>query len=210
MNYPEEWDELPKRERKKKIKELRREKAEQRIKMKKILIIAGIVGVTLFIVAGYSFLTRKSPEEVAFEQEVEKVTLEGKVEEFDIEGKEHVAAGTDVKYKTNPPSSGDHYAVPADWGIYDEELTEEAVVHSIEHGGIWIAYQDTSDEERSVLEEIGRENSQSVIVSPRSANDAKISIVSWGRMMKLESVDKAIIQKYINTYKNQSPEPLAR
>jgi len=29
-------------------------------------------------------------------------------------------------------------------------------------------------------------------------------------MMKLESVDKVLIQKYIDTYKNQSPEKLAR
>jgi len=28
--------------------------------------------------------------------------------------------------------------------------------------------------------------------------------------MKLESVDKVLIQKYIDTYKNQSPEKLAR
>ena len=67
-----------------------------------------------------------------------------------------------------------------------------------------------SDEEKAILAEIGRENSQSVIVSPRSANDVKIAVVSWGRTMKLESVDKALIQKYIDTYKNQSPEKLAR
>jgi len=41
------------------------------------------------------------------------------------------------------------------------------------------------------------------------ANDAKIAVASWGRLMKLDAVDKALIQKYIATYKNQGPEKLA-
>jgi hypothetical protein len=115
-----------------------------------------------------------------------------------------------VDYQTNPPTSGDHYANPVPWGIYDEEVTDEAVVHSLEHGGIWISYQDLSEEEIAILAEIGQQNSQSTVVSPRASNDSRIVVASWGKMMNLETVDKALIQKYIDTYKNQAPENLAR
>lgn len=80
----------------------------------------------------------------------------------------------------------------------------------LEHGGIWISYKEIDDETKKILEEIGKSNPQSVIVSPRPANENRIAIVSWGKMMKLDLVDKALIQKYIDTYKNQSPEKLAR
>jgi len=83
-------------------------------------------------------------------------------------------------------------------------------VHNLEHGGIWISYKDISEEDISILKEISKQNSQSTVVSPRSGNDNKIVIASWGKMMRLDSVDKALIQKYIDTYKNQSPEKLAR
>ena len=100
--------------------------------------------------------------------------------------------------------------MPANWGVYDKEIADGAAVHGLEHGGIWISYKDISADEKKILEDIGRKNSGSVIVSPRAANDAKIAIASWGRMMKLETADTALIQKYIDTYKNQSPEKLSR
>jgi len=210
IDYPEEWNQLPKHERKKKLKMLRREKEHKATLVRKVrnwgvIIIALVVGVF-----GFIQLTKKSPEQIAFEQQVSAVSLDGKVADFEIEGRDHISADTSVNYQTHPPTSGSHFGQPANWGVYEKELVDEAVVHSLEHGGIWITYKDVSEEEKSVLEEIGRNNSQSVIVSPRGANDAKIAVASWGKAMNLDAVDKALIQKYIDTYKNQSPERLAR
>ena len=210
MDYPEEWNELPKNERKKKLKKLRRKQERKTDLVKKVRNWGIIVTVLVAGVIGFAQLVKKSPEQVQFEQEVRAVSLEGKVEEFEIEGREHIAPGTEVEYKTNPPTSGNHYGTPTDWGIYDEEISDEATVHSLEHGGIWISYKDISEEEIAVLKELGKQNPQSTVVSPRSANDDKIMVASWGRLMQLDSVDKALIQKYIDTYKNQSPEKLAR
>lgn len=210
MDYPEEWNELPKHERKKKLKGLRREQ-ERKSNLAKNVRNWGIVIIVLIAgVVGFVRLTKKTPEQIQFEQQVDAVTLEGKVEEFPIEGRDHVAAGTTVDYQTNPPTSGSHLAQAEGWGIFSREIDDMAAVHSMEHGGIWISYKDIPEEEIKKLEEIGRQNSQSTVVSPRSANDNNIVVASWGRMMKLESADKALIQKYIDTYKNQSPEKLAR
>jgi len=168
----------------------------------------GIAGVV--VAMGIRSATRETPEEIVLNQKVEEASLEGKVQEFEIEGREHVNAGVEVEYNTNPPSSGNHYSVPADWGVYSKELNDKSAIHALEHGGIWISYKDISDEEKTILEKIGKQNSNSTVVSPRASNDNKIEIVSWGRMMKLTELDQASIQKYIDTYKNQSPERLAR
>lgn len=210
LNYPAEWNELSKYERRKKLKELIRQK-ERKVRLFKKVFNIGLVIVTISaLIVVYKLTTKKAPEQIEFEQKIEAVSLEGKVEEFAIEGRNHVPSGTKVEYKTNPPTSGSHYANPAAWGAYNKEVVDESVVHSLEHGGIWISYKDISEEEKKILEEIGKANLQSVIVSPRLANDVKIAIVSWGRMMEPELADKALIQKYIDTYKNQSPEKLAR
>lgn len=158
------------------------------------------------VVAG----SKKSPEQLQLEKEVSEVSLEGKVEEYAIEGREHVPAGSRVTYGTNPPTSGSHLAEAEKWGIYGEEVDELKAVHSLEHGGVWISYKDLSEEERQQLEEIGRSNPGSTLVSPRAANDTRIAVASWGRMMKLNEVDTALIQKYIETYINDSPEKLAK
>ena len=208
-DYPSEWDELSKYERRKKLKELKRQKVKKAESFRKIRKVVLKVALVVVLVGGYMLTTKKSPEEIDFKEKIEAVSLEGKVEEFSIEGRDHVLSEVKVEYKTNPPTSGGHLAQAENWGVYDKEIDDKAAVHSLEHGGIWISYRDIGDEEIKILEEIGKNNSQRVVVSPRSLNDDKIVVTSWGKMMKLEKVEKALIQRYINTYVNQSPEKLA-
>ncbi|KKW33236.1 MAG: hypothetical protein UY78_C0016G0003 [Parcubacteria group bacterium GW2011_GWA1_53_13] len=209
MDYPEGWNQLPRHERRKKIKLLRRQNESKVQTFKKIRNFGLLFAAAIALIVGVRLLTRKSPEKVEFEQKVATVSLEGKVQEFPIEGRAHVSLGTPVTYNTNPPTSGDHFAEAESWGVNEKEVEDKAAVHGLEHGGIWISYKDIDEESIKILREIGRENSGSVIVSPRLANDAKIAVASWGRLMKLDAVDKALIQKYIATYKNQGPEKLA-
>lgn len=209
MDYPEEWNELPRHERRKKIRALKKEGEKKENSFNKIRnVVIGVV-VAVSLVFGFKALITKSPEQIEFEQKVEEVSLEGKVEEFEIEGRSHVSAGTNISYKTNPPTSGDHFGQAKGWGVYNREVDDKMALHGLEHGGIWISYKEIDDETKEILKEIGKSNSQSVIVAPRPNNDDKIVIASWGKYMRLESVDKVLIQKYIDTYKNQSPEKLA-
>jgi hypothetical protein len=132
-------------------------------------------------------------------------------ETFPILGQTHIEVGaTHPAYNSNPPTSGWHYAKPADWGVYQEELPDETLIHNLEHGGIWISYKDVDQETKSSLEAIGKRYPGSVVVTPRSANDAKIVLASWGRLEKLESFDETQIVDFIKANRNKSPEPLAR
>lgn len=132
-------------------------------------------------------------------------------ETFPILGQEHIAVGaTHPAYNSNPPTSGWHYAQPADWGVYQKELPDEQAIHNLEHGGIWISYKDVDEKTKSDLEAIGKRYPGSVIVTPRSANDVKIVLASWGRLLKLEGFDETTIVNFIKANKNKSPEPLAR
>lgn len=59
---------------------------------------------------------------------------------FEDEGREHVEIGTSVEYKTNPPTSGKHYA---DWtrpGVYETPQDDRNLTHSLEHGYIIMSY----------------------------------------------------------------------
>ncbi len=132
-------------------------------------------------------------------------------ESFPILASSHIKEGaTPAPYNSNPPTSGDHYAEPAKWGVYQTELPDEQLIHNLEHGGTWISYKDIDEETKSKLETLTRQNSGSVIMTPRAKNDAKITLTSWGRMQKLESFDEATITLFIESNKNRSPEKIAR
>ena len=110
----------------------------------------------------------------------------------------------------NPPSSGWHYSIAPGWGIYKNEIVDESALHAVEHGGIWISYKDITDEQVEELSLIQKANKGAVIMSPRENNDAKIAVVSWGKVMKLEKVEAELIQEFINVNKNHTHEPFAR
>lgn len=132
-------------------------------------------------------------------------------ETFAILGREHISVGAShPAYNSNPPTSGWHHAEPADWGVYQQELPDEQLIHNLEHGGIWISYKDVDQETKSHIEAIGTRYPGSVVVTPRSANDTKIVLASWGRLEMLESFDETSIVSFIEANKNKSPEPLAR
>jgi len=56
-------------------------------------------------------------------------------------------------------------------------------------------------------------NEALVIVTPRSANDADIALVAWGRVEKFDlegaSLDLARINSFVFRYKNRGPEKVA-
>lgn len=129
---------------------------------------------------------------------------------IEVQPAEHIQTGQDhPSYNSNPPTSGWHYPQPANWGFYSESLPDERVVHNLEHGGIWITHTNVSDNTRSELQQLAQQYPKSVIITPRSENDAPIAVASWGRLMKLESFDRERIVEYIEKNMNHSPEPIA-
>ena len=131
-------------------------------------------------------------------------------ERHSILGRTHIGVNEEHEsYNSNPPTSGSHYASPAPLGVYQEELPDEQLIHNLEHGGIWISYgTDATEESVALLEEIGRRFSRSVIVTPRTANDAPIAIASWGRLLKLDVFDEQQITDFISKNRNRAPERL--
>jgi hypothetical protein len=54
--------------------------------------------------------------------------------EFKSEGEQHVEG--QVRYRSNPPHSGNHNQVPADDGAYAEPIDDENLLHALEHGRV--------------------------------------------------------------------------
>lgn len=132
-------------------------------------------------------------------------------EKISNQGLKHIPVGeSHPPYNSNPPTSGWHYSEPATWGVYDNELPDEQVIHNLEHGGIWISYKDINEETRLKLKKLAYGYPKSVILSPRVKNDGKISLAAWGRLLKLEALDEIVIEQFIKKYRNKSPEPMAR
>jgi len=131
-------------------------------------------------------------------------------EEFESQGGQHIAVGEEhIPYNSNPPTSGPHYVEPHPAGIFDNELVQENVVHSLEHGGIWITYKpDLPQDQIDQLKNIVRRNRAQVLLSPRAANDSLIALASWTRLLKLEQIDEDKIVSFIRANRDHAPETI--
>lgn len=132
--------------------------------------------------------------------------IEG-VETFEYIGGLHTEA--DVPYTENPGVGGPHDPVWQNCGVYDAEIREEHVVHSLEHGAVWITYRedDLSDGELEDLVERFRER-RYVIVSPRAAQDSPVVLSAWNRRLAITAVDDPRIGIFVARYAEgpQAPE----
>ena len=192
---------LTKKERKELLKEYRSSQ-EKKGRLQGSLAKIIVVLVVLAVVGGIAFLlTRPTAPEVQIGEKVEE------------QGRNHITQGAPSKfsYNTNPPTSGPHWPQQATCKIYEEEIADEAALHSLEHGAVWISYKDKSDKDLvNKLTEIVKGNPGKVLLSPRSKNDSKIAVAAWTRILKQDSLDENQIKDFIKNYRNQSPEPLAQ
>lgn len=108
-----------------------------------------------------------------------------------------------VTYAQNPPVGGNHHPEWLACRVYTAPVRNENAVHALEHGAIWIAYDPGLDEgDIDDLEGFGRR--REVIVSPYPGMDSAVSVSSWGRQLKLDSVDTDLIDQFYRAFQDRT------
>jgi len=174
----------------------------------KTSIIVGVI-VVLLVLAFISSSKAKKNERQAIDNLFDKEIILN-IQDFDEQGTEHISESGQFTYNSNPPTSGPHYGQAPTWGFYENSIDDESAIHAIEHGGIWVSYKNLEQAEIDLLKDFAKNNSESVIVTPRDKNDSRISVVAWTKLAQFESVDVDALQKFLLLNKNKTHEPLAR
>ena len=133
------------------------------------------------------------------------------VQSYRVDSNDHTEEALD--YQLVPPVGGDHFPVPGTCGFYEPgtEPPDEMLVHDLEHGAIWIAYDpDLDDAERSALSSLVAEQAK-VTATPLAGIDSPLVVSAWGRQLPLDSVDDPRLMQFVETYRNSenAPEPHA-
>ncbi len=115
----------------------------------------------------------------------------------------------DLDYPTVPPAGGDHLGIWHNCGKYVVELLDEAAVHSLEHGAVWVTYlPDLPLIDIQKLDSL-LEGNQRFLMSPYSNQLAPIVLTAWGRRLEIEDADDLRIPAFIEAFtdSSSSPEP---
>jgi hypothetical protein len=130
----------------------------------------------------------------------------------------HSAACSPLRYSSNPPSSGDHYSIWADFTEYEKPVSRGNWVHSLEHGAVAILYdcEDCDDElraAREMLEGLPEEvmcadfaRFRRVVVTPDPLLDVKWAASSWGYTLRSSCFEPDVFAAFVTEHLGHAPE----
>lgn len=136
---------------------------------------------------------------------------------FPIEGQAEVPAGTEITYAHTPPSSGNHYADAAPWGLSPEPVAEGTFVSNLARGGVVFLYQCPNDDcaaleaqFQDLLDQAPPDNTYNrvkILITPYDGDlPAPIVALAWGRQLDLEQFDQSILLRWYRRFVNQGPK----
>jgi len=133
------------------------------------------------------------------------------IETFPDEGHDHVPVGTVVPYQTDPPTSGNHYPDPQPGGFYDRPIASGFLVHSMEHGGVIIYYDQHHVSKKDLdalrsLADAHRGNFSQVVVVPRNDSDFPIILTAWTHRLRLIGYDADRVHGFLALFLGNGPE----
>lgn len=121
---------------------------------------------------------------------------------------QHTLPDQRVKYVKAPPDGGRHDQSWANCmgAVYDKPVRNEHMVHSLEHGAVWIAY----DAERVTGDDLDRledmvDGEPYLMLSPYPGLDQPIALQAWGHQLKLADVGDRRIDEFVRALR-QNPE----
>ena len=115
-----------------------------------------------------------------------------------------------LSYKNTPPMGGPHNPTWQNCGVFTEPVSDAHVVHSLEHGAVWITYrpEKLGPEDIAVLAAEAEHNDY-VIVSPYPEQTGAITLTAWNHQLVVDDVKDERIKKFVAHFVRalSAPEP---
>jgi Protein of unknown function (DUF3105) len=129
---------------------------------------------------------------------------------FPIEGRTHVSPGTKVRYRTTPPTSGNHFPLATEDGAYRSAPDPRNFVHSLEHGRIEIQYKPSLPEsEQLLLKGLFDEDPSHMLLFPNEDMPYQVAASAWGYRLACPRFNNRIfdaIRAFKDDRRDRGPE----
>lgn len=174
--------------------------------------IAAVVALVLFAGAISAYAYIRYQDVSVFKPTAERKDPSTQIEGIVIKdygaGRGHIGADRRVAYDQSPPFGGPHDGTWAACNgvVYSTPVRSENMVHSLEHGAVWMAYNPeriTGSALQSLQDRV--QGGSYLMLSPYPGLDTPISLQSWGHQLKLtdpadERIDHFIQSLRLNQY----------
>lgn len=113
-----------------------------------------------------------------------------------------------ISYEQDPPTNGDHATYWQNCGFYSSPVENEAAVHSMDHGAVWITYRpDLPAEQVEILRGLAQE--EYVLVSPYPNLYAPVVATAWRNQLDLTGADDPRLRQFVDQFRLSATAPLS-
>ncbi|MFJ5223804.1 DUF3105 domain-containing protein [Streptomyces sp. NPDC088400] len=196
-------------ERKARIEEMRRAERARERRSRIITISASALVVAALIGSGVYLLNKESDKKEAREAAAKAPVKDEKSWDAKKLGRNHVTET--VSYPMTPPVGGDHNQVwmNCDGDVYKEEIPKVNAVHSLEHGAVWVTYNDKAGDAdvKALGEKVGK--TPYSLMSPLKDQKGALMLSAWGKQITVDSATDPRVDQFFTKYVqgSQTPEP---
>ena len=116
------------------------------------------------------------------------------------------------KYKSSPPTSGDHDPVPLANGAYESPITNfRHAVHTLEHGRVEVQYRSSlSTHDQLLLKGVIDEDFRDMVLFQNDQMPWQVAAAAWGHYLGCRQFNEKTldaIRAFRDAYRGQGPEP---
>ncbi len=115
-----------------------------------------------------------------------------------------------VSFAHSPSIGGAHYPFWQNCGFYDVEVLEGGATHTLEHGAVWITYNEelVTAEDLGVLQDLVA-NDGKLLVSPYP-HDERLVLSAWGVQQRIDvGPEDPVVADFIETWQDNPVLPEA-
>lgn len=125
----------------------------------------------------------------------------------------HISTGQKGQWSSDPPTSGQHWPIYAQWGPAAQDYAPELWVHNLEHGGVAILYRDLGDQGAAddFIRRAPREsrfNEVKLVDARYPALGHRFGLVAWGWRLFLDAWGEEAAVRFYAGHVDQGPESI--
>jgi hypothetical protein len=122
-----------------------------------------------------------------------------------------------LTYATNPPSSGNHYAIWAAYQTYDRPFPRGFWVHNLEHGAVVITYNCPGGcaaevaAAQAFIDGLPADcggTARRVILLPDPELDVRFAASAWGHTLRASCFDREAFSTFFTEHYDHAPESI--
>ena len=133
-----------------------------------------------------------------------------------VQGQAIVPPGSEINYSNHPPSSGNHYAEAAPWGLSTTPVPEGTFVSNLARGGVVFLYECPNDDCAALEQQFqalidkappdDQFNRVKILASPYDGDlPAPIVALAWGHQLNQDGFAEDLLLRWYRRFVNQGP-----